>query len=205
MEIVSHPDMRYVLTTVSSFFTMHSWIPSLHPHNPTNDINLPLPPRTPEDAGSYVRALRALLRAVGASDGNMDEGSLRCDVNVSVNREGEPFGTRCEVKNINSVRFLMSAIRASLLSLCSRLRAGNTETDSDVALGLEVCEIHRQTALLSSGQKVAQETRGYDEDSVQTYSLRSKEDAVDYRYMPDPNLGVLKLSEVSVSALRFAY
>lgn len=61
-----------------------------------------------------------------------------------------------------------------------------------------VCEIHRQTALLSSGQKVAQETRGYDEDSVQTYSLRSKEDAVDYRYMPDPNLGILKLDQVSV-------
>jgi aspartyl-tRNA(Asn)/glutamyl-tRNA(Gln) amidotransferase subunit B len=65
---------------------------------------------TPEEAGAYVRALRGVLRAIGASDGNMEQGSLRCDVNVSVNREGEPLGTRCEVKNINSVRFLKSAI-----------------------------------------------------------------------------------------------
>lgn len=184
--------------------------------------------RTPEDAGDYVRALRAVLRAVGASDGNMDEGSLRCDVNVSVNREGEPFGTRCEVKNINSVRFLMSAIRTSFfcffvslcdlarcclfmlilnssidLNDCSRTCVPSTSTHtspqtSTTEINSIVCEIHRQTALLSSGQTVAQETRGYDEDSVQTYSLRSKEDAVDYRYMPDPNLGVLKLGEVSV-------
>jgi aspartyl-tRNA(Asn)/glutamyl-tRNA(Gln) amidotransferase subunit B len=73
--------------------------------------------RSPEEAGAYVRALQAILRAVGASDGNMEEGSLRCDVNVSVNRSGEPWGTRCEIKNLNSVKFMMAAISASFLSL----------------------------------------------------------------------------------------
>ncbi|KAF8318159.1 glutamyl-tRNA amidotransferase [Clavulina sp. PMI_390] len=131
--------------------------------------------RTPEDAGDYVRALRSTLRAVGASDGNMDEGSFRCDINVSVNREGEPFGTHCEVKNINSVRFLMSAI---------------------------LCEVRRHIDLITSGQSVTQETRGYDEERAITYSLRSKEDAPDYRYMPDPNLPPLILSPEYLQRVR---
>jgi aspartyl-tRNA(Asn)/glutamyl-tRNA(Gln) amidotransferase subunit B len=80
--------------------------------------------RSPEEAGAYVRALQAILRAVGASDGNMEEGSLRCDVNVSVNRAGEPWGTRCEIKNLNSVRFMQAAISAScFLSVSHKLIA----------------------------------------------------------------------------------
>jgi len=136
--------------------------------------------RSPEEAGAYVRALQAVLRAVGASDGNMEQGSLRCDVNVSVNRVGRPPGTRCEIKNLNSVRFMMAAITH---------------------------EISRQRAILESAldletAAVPQETRGFDEHRFETYKLRSKEDAPDYRYMPDPNLGVLVLSEERVRTVR---
>jgi len=130
--------------------------------------------RTPEEAGAYVRALQALLRAVGASDGNMEQGSLRCDVNVSVNRKDEPFGTRCEVKNLNSVRFLMSAI---------------------------LSEVRRHTTLLDAGFPVPQETRGFDEDRAETFLLRTKEDAPDYRYMPDSNLPPLLLTQDYISAI----
>ena len=123
--------------------------------------------RTPEQAGAYVRKLQELVRRVGASDGNMQEGSLRCDVNVSVNKIGEPFGTRCEVKNLNSVRFMMNAISY---------------------------EAHRQVRLMEEeGGIVEQETRGYNESNGTTFRLRGKEDAPDYRYMPDPNLPPTKL------------
>ncbi|KAF5388005.1 hypothetical protein D9615_000728 [Tricholomella constricta] len=136
--------------------------------------------RSPEEAGAYVRTLQAVLRAVGASDGNMEQGSLRCDVNVSVNRVGRPAGTRCEIKNLNSVRFMMAAI---------------------------IHEISRQRAILeaapdSDTATVPQETRGFDEHRFETYKLRSKEDAPDYRYMPDPNLGVLVLSQERIKAVR---
>ncbi|KAG5725686.1 Aspartyl/glutamyl-tRNA(Asn/Gln) amidotransferase subunit B [Termitomyces sp. T112] len=136
--------------------------------------------RSPEEAGAYVRALQAVLRAVGASDGNMEQGSLRCDINVSVNRVGRPPGTRCEIKNLNSVKFMMAAITH---------------------------EIHRQRAILESAPDidmatVPQETRGFDEHRFETYKLRSKEDAPDYRYMPDPNLGELVLSKERVQAIR---
>ncbi|SPO41908.1 related to Glutamyl-tRNA(Gln) amidotransferase subunit B, mitochondrial [Pseudozyma flocculosa] len=124
--------------------------------------------RSPEQAGAYVRKLQELLRRVGASDGNMQEGSLRCDVNVSVNRAGEPFGTRCEVKNLNSVRFMMNAIAH---------------------------ETQRQVAILEQGGRIEQETRGYDEARGTTFKLRGKEDAPDYRYMPDPNLPPIRLTE----------
>lgn len=117
--------------------------------------------RTPGQAGAYVRKLQELLRRVGASDGNMEEGSLRCDVNVSVGRVGDPFGTRCEVKNVNGVRFVMNAVSS---------------------------EMQRQYALLSQGKQVEQETRAYDVQTGKTIFLRSKEDSPDYRYMPDPNL-----------------
>ncbi|KAF8603440.1 Glutamyl-tRNA amidotransferase B subunit [Ceratobasidium sp. AG-I] len=117
--------------------------------------------RSPEEAATYVRSLQALLRAVGASDGNMELGSMRCDVNVSLSRQGEPFGTRCEIKNLNTVRGLMVAINA---------------------------EIERHRNLLEQGLPVPQETRGFNEDTAETFRLRSKEDAPDYRYMPDPNL-----------------
>ncbi|TFY67655.1 hypothetical protein EVJ58_g1500 [Rhodofomes roseus] len=131
--------------------------------------------RSPEEAGQYVRALQALLRAVGSSDGNMEQGSLRCDVNVSVNRRGEPLGTRCEIKNLNSVKFIMVAITS---------------------------EVRRQIALLENGGSVLQETRGFNEDKAETYSSRSKEDAPDYRYMPDPNLPPLLIGETYVSQIR---
>ncbi|TKY90388.1 hypothetical protein EX895_000386 [Sporisorium graminicola] len=131
--------------------------------------------RTPEQAGAYVRKLQELVRRVGASDGNMQEGSLRCDVNVSVNRIGDPFGTRCEVKNLNSVRFMMNAISY---------------------------ESHRQVKLLEQHGRVEQETRGYNESDGTTFRLRGKEDAPDYRYMPDPNLPPVLLSERQIQALR---
>ncbi|KAG6910812.1 hypothetical protein DXG01_007701 [Tephrocybe rancida] len=136
--------------------------------------------RSPEEAGAYVRTLQAVLRAVGASDGNMEQGSLRCDVNVSVNRVGRPPGTRCEIKNLNSVRYMMAAITH---------------------------EISRQRAILESAvdtdaPSVPQETRGFDENRFETFKLRSKEDAPDYRYMPDPNLGQLVLSKERIQAIR---
>ncbi|KXN89467.1 Glutamyl-tRNA(Gln) amidotransferase subunit B, mitochondrial [Leucoagaricus sp. SymC.cos] len=128
--------------------------------------------RSPEEVAAYVRTLQYLLRAVGSSDGNMEDGSLRCDVNVSINpMSGSPgSGTRCEIKNLNSVRFIVAAITH---------------------------EIHRQSAILASSPEacVDQETRGFDEITFQTFRLRSKEDAPDYRYMPDPNLAVLRLSK----------
>ncbi|KAI9063334.1 Glutamyl-tRNA amidotransferase B subunit [Trametes sanguinea] len=131
--------------------------------------------RSPEEAGSYVRALQALLRSVGSSDGNMEQGSLRCDVNVSVNRAGGPPGTRCEIKNLNSVKNMMVAI---------------------------TCEAFRQIALLDRGVSITQETRGFDEEKAETYSLRSKEDAPDYRYMPDPNIPPLLLEKGYIDDIR---
>ncbi|KAJ8472672.1 hypothetical protein ONZ51_g8362 [Trametes cubensis] len=131
--------------------------------------------RSPEEAGSYVRALQAVLRSVGSSDGNMEQGSLRCDVNVSVNRVGGPPGTRCEIKNLNSVKNMMVAI---------------------------TCEAFRQMALLDQGIPVTQETRGFDEEKAETYSLRSKEDAPDYRYMPDPNIPPLLIDKGYIDAIR---
>ncbi|KAF9029019.1 Glutamyl-tRNA amidotransferase B subunit [Hymenopellis radicata] len=126
---------------------------------------------SPDEAAEYVRTLQATLRAVGASDGNMETGSLRCDVNVSIHRPGEPFGTRCEIKNLNSVRYIVAAINH---------------------------EIERQKALLVTSQPVAQETRGFDHHRWETFKLRSKEDAPDYRYMPDPNLGVLAINPAEI-------
>ncbi|KAG6330919.1 hypothetical protein ID866_8169 [Astraeus odoratus] len=131
--------------------------------------------RSPEEAGDYVRTLQALLRAVGSSDGSMELGSLRCDVNVSVNRHGQPPGTRCEIKNLNSIKFMMVAITS---------------------------EVFRHIDLLQSGQAVAQDTRGFDEDKAQTFRLRSKEDSPDYRYMPDPNIPPLLLSQEYVDQVR---
>ncbi|KAI0797079.1 Glutamyl-tRNA-Gln amidotransferase B subunit [Abortiporus biennis] len=131
--------------------------------------------RSPEEAGEYVRMLQAVLRSVGSSDGNMEQGSLRCDVNVSVNKPGGPPGTRCEIKNINSVKFMMIAI---------------------------TCEVFRQIEVLQKGGSVVQETRGFNEDTASTYSLRSKEDAPDYRYMPDPNLPPLLLDEGYIARIR---
>ncbi|KAH7916227.1 GatB/GatE catalytic domain-containing protein [Hygrophoropsis aurantiaca] len=131
--------------------------------------------RSPEEAGDYIRSLQALLRSVGSSDGNMEQGSLRCDVNVSVNRYGEPPGTRCEIKNLNSAKFAMIAITS---------------------------EVFRHIELLDSGIPVPQETRGFNEDKAETFKLRSKEDAPDYRYMPDPNIPPLLLTESYIESIR---
>jgi aspartyl-tRNA(Asn)/glutamyl-tRNA(Gln) amidotransferase subunit B len=131
--------------------------------------------RSPEEAGAYLRKLRAILRALGTCDGNMDEGSLRADVNVSVRRPGEAFRTRCEVKNVNSIRFVMQAVDA---------------------------EAKRQVRVWEDGGAVEQETRLFDAGRGQTRSMRSKEDAHDYRYFPDPDLLPLVLDAAWVEALR---
>ena len=124
--------------------------------------------RSPAEAGAYLRKLRAILRYVGSCDGNMEEGSMRADVNVSVRKPGGEFGTRTETKNVNSVRFVMAVVEH---------------------------EAKRQVELLESGGTVAQETRLFDPDKNVTRSLRSKEDAHDYRYFPDPDLLPLELDE----------
>jgi len=131
--------------------------------------------RTPEEAGTYLRKLRTILRYLGTCDGNMEEGSMRADVNVSVRRHGEPFRTRCEVKNVNSVRFVMQAIEA---------------------------EAARQVGIWEAGGTVEQETRLFDPGRGETRSMRSKEDAHDYRYFPDPDLLPLVLDEAWVAGLR---
>ncbi len=131
--------------------------------------------RTAEEAGAYLRKLRTILRYLGTCDGNMEEGSMRADVNVSVRKHGEPFRTRCEVKNVNSVRFVMQAIEA---------------------------EAARQVDVWESGGTVDQETRLFDPARGETRSLRSKEDAHDYRYFPDPDLLPLVLDEAWVAGLR---
>ncbi|RIA88294.1 B subunit of glutamyl-tRNA amidotransferase [Glomus cerebriforme] len=124
--------------------------------------------RSSKEAGLTVRKLQTLLRTLGSSDGNMEEGSLRCDVNVSVHEAGTPFGTRCEIKNLNSIKFLMAAI--------------------DV-------EIERQIAELKKGRAISQETRGYDVTANKTFRLRTKETSTDYRYMPEPDLPSLIITE----------
>ena len=129
--------------------------------------------RSPQEAGAYVAKLRSLLRYVGSCDGNMEEGSMRADVNVSVRRAGEPFGTRAEIKNVNSVRFVMAAIEY---------------------------EARRQVDIIEAGGTVVQETRLFDPDRGETRSMRSKEDAQDYRYFPDPDLLPLELTEDFIAA-----
>jgi aspartyl-tRNA(Asn)/glutamyl-tRNA(Gln) amidotransferase subunit B len=117
--------------------------------------------RSPAEAGAYVAKLRQILRYVGSCDGNMDQGSMRCDVNVSVRKLGDEFGTRTETKNVNSVRFVMATIEH---------------------------EAARQVEVLESGGRIVQETRLFDPGTGTTRSMRSKEDAHDYRYFPDPDL-----------------
>jgi aspartyl-tRNA(Asn)/glutamyl-tRNA(Gln) amidotransferase subunit B len=131
--------------------------------------------RSPEEAGAYVRKLRSILRYLGTCDGNMEEGSLRADVNVSVRKHGEPYRTRCEVKNVNSIRFVMQAVEA---------------------------EAQRQVEVWEAGGTVMQETRLFDSGRGVTRPMRSKEDAHDYRYFPDPDLLPLVLEEDWVAALK---
>ncbi|WOK36844.1 Asp-tRNA(Asn)/Glu-tRNA(Gln) amidotransferase subunit GatB [Sphingomonas sp. C3-2] len=131
--------------------------------------------RSPAEAGAYVKKLRSILRYVGSCDGNMEEGSMRADVNVSVRRPGAEFGTRTETKNVNSVRFVMAVIEH---------------------------EASRQVDVLESGGQVVQETRLYDPDRNETRSMRSKEDAHDYRYFPDPDLLPLELDDAFLEECR---
>ncbi len=131
--------------------------------------------RSPAEAGAYLRKLRAILRYVGSCDGNMEEGSMRADVNVSVRRPGEEFGTRTETKNVNSVRFVMAAIEH---------------------------EANRQVDVLESGGRIVQETRLFNPDTGTTRSMRSKEDAHDYRYFPDPDLLPLELEDAFLEECR---
>jgi len=131
--------------------------------------------RSAEEAGLYLRKLRSILRYLGTCDGNMEEGSLRCDCNVSVRRPGAPFGTRCEIKNLNSVRFAMQAIDY---------------------------EARRQIELIEGGGMVAQETRLFDTARGVTRPMRSKENDYDYRYFPDPDLLPLVLDPQWVAQLR---
>jgi aspartyl-tRNA(Asn)/glutamyl-tRNA(Gln) amidotransferase subunit B len=131
--------------------------------------------RSPEEAGAYLRKLRAIMRYLGTCDGNMEEGSMRADVNVSVRKHGEPYRTRCEVKNVNSIRFVMQAIEA---------------------------EAKRQVEVWESGGTVEQETRLFDSAKGTTRSMRSKEDAHDYRYFPDPDLLPLVLEEGWIASLK---
>jgi len=131
--------------------------------------------RSPEEAGVYLRKLRSILRYLGTCDGNMEEGSLRCDCNVSVRRPGEPFGTRCEIKNLNSIRYVMQAIEY---------------------------EARRQIEILEEGGAIEQQTRLFDVGRSITRPMRSKEEAHDYRYFPDPDLMPLVLDPESVARLR---
>jgi len=131
--------------------------------------------RSPAEAGAYLRKLRSILRYVGSCDGNMEEGSMRADVNVSVRKPGEEFGTRTETKNVNSVRFVMQAIEH---------------------------EANRQVDVLEAGGSIVQETRLFDPNSGTTRSMRSKEDAHDYRYFPDPDLLPLELDDAFLEECR---
>ncbi len=124
--------------------------------------------RSPAEAGAYLRKLRSILRYVGSCDGNMEEGSMRADVNVSVRKPGDELGTRTETKNVNSVRFVMAAIEY---------------------------EARRQVEVFESGGRIVQETRLFNVESGTTRSMRSKEDAHDYRYFPDPDLLPLELED----------
>jgi len=161
---------------------------SLHDQSPTmtfidlNRAGVPLMEivsepdmRSSEEAGAYLKKLRSILRYLGTCDGNMEEGSMRCDCNVSVRRPGEPFGTRNEIKNVNSIRFVMQAIEY---------------------------EARRQIEVLEDGGTIAQETRLFDSGRGITRSMRSKEEAHDYRYFPDPDLLPLVLDPALIERVK---
>lgn len=130
--------------------------------------------RSADEAKAYVTKLRSILRYLGTCDGNMDEGSMRADVNVSVRKPGGEFGTRCEIKNVNSIRFVGQAIES---------------------------EARRQIAIIEDGGAIDQETRLFDPAKGETRSMRSKEDAHDYRYFPDPDLLPLEFDDAFIEAL----
>ncbi len=132
--------------------------------------------RSPDEVNAYVKKLRSIMRYLGTCDGNMQEGSLRADVNVSVRKKGsKEFGTRCEIKNVNSIKFMQMSIEY---------------------------EANRQVDLIEDGQSIDQETRLFDTKKNETRSMRSKEDAHDYRYFPDPDLLPLEVSEDFIEKLK---
>ena len=132
--------------------------------------------RSPEEVAEYIKKLRSIMRYLGTCDGNMEEGSLRADVNVSVRKVGsKDFGTRCEIKNVNSIKFMQQAIQY---------------------------EAKRQIELLEEGKKIDQETRLFDTKKNETRPMRSKEDAHDYRYFPDPDLPPLKFDQSFVGGIK---
>ena len=132
--------------------------------------------RSPEEAGAYLRQLRSILRYLDISDGNMEEGSFRCDANVSIRPKGETeFGTRTELKNLNSFKYVEAAI---------------------------AYEIKRQKAVIADGGKVVQETRLWDSAKNRSHSMRGKEEAHDYRYFPDPDLVPLEIDEAWIDTVR---
>ncbi|WP_374650136.1 Asp-tRNA(Asn)/Glu-tRNA(Gln) amidotransferase subunit GatB [Dongia sp.] len=131
--------------------------------------------RSSEEAAAYLKKLRSILRYLGTCDGNMDEGSMRCDVNVSVRKPGDPLGTRCEIKNVNSIRYVAQAIEY---------------------------EARRQIEVIEEGGTIRQETRLWDPGKGVTRSMRSKEHAHDYRYFPDPDLLPLNLDAKWVESLK---
>ncbi len=143
--------------------------------NPLMEIVSKPDMRSAEEAGAYVTKLRAIVRYLDTCDGNMDEGSMRCDVNVSVRKPGAELGTRCEIKNVNSVRFVQQAIEY---------------------------EARRQIEVIEGGGVIKQETRLFDTKNGTTRSMRSKEDAHDYRYFPDPDLLPLKIEQSYVDVIQ---
>ena len=131
---------------------------------------------SPDEVNIYIKKLRSIMRYLGTCDGNMQEGSLRADVNVSVKRKGEAkLGTRCEIKNVNSIKFMQMAI---------------------------ISEANRQVDLIEEGKKIDQETRLFDTKKNETRSMRSKEDAHDYRYFPDPDLLPLEISDKFIERIK---
>jgi len=130
--------------------------------------------RSSEEAAAFLRKLRAIVRYLGTCDGNMEEGSMRADVNVSVRKPGQPLGTRCEIKNVNSMRFIAQAVEY---------------------------EARRQVDILESGGTIRQETRLFDSREGETRPMRSKEEADDYRYFPDPDLMPLELDQAFIDAI----
>src|SRR5947209_20194037 len=130
--------------------------------------------RSSEQAKAFLSKLRSILRYLGTCDGDMEKGSLRADINVSVRKPGEPLGTRCEIKNVNSIRFIGQAIEH---------------------------EARRQISILENGGTIEQETRLFDSEKGETRSMRNKEEAHDYRYFPDPDLLPLELDAADIEEI----
>ena len=133
---------------------------------------------SPQEAAQYVKKLRAILRCIGSCDGNMERGNLRADVNVSVRKPGEKLGTRCEIKNVNSIKFIQQAIEY---------------------------ESRRQVELLENGQNISQETRLFDPNNGETRTMRGKEESHDYRYFPDPDLPPLVVNDDRIEKIKNSY